>query len=319
MVVYPDDLNPFGEEEEEEEKKKVQTSMAQPASTKKIYPTDLNPFGEEEEEEEVIGTTTASQTYSKSLNPFGSDDEDEDETVVQSALRVTPVPRPRTSRQSTPTPPTAAPQPSRLTPVPKVSVRSKKKRPAPQPPGMNTSIVSDLDRSITSFGGDDQSIDSLSSAASSRTPTPLPRRSKPGAGETPNGQSPLPTSRQGTPDSSSIANESTLSARVAATKNKKRPAPSQPVMRRVLKSSVAEIEAELNEIGDQLPLLEAKRNELELWLSNNQLPAASGQEETVGEELAALKAKRQEKINEFVDFAQQFCKLAKKQKELMYM
>jgi LIM domain len=80
--IYPDDLNPFGDDDEPPVEKK-------PAPRRVV---SLNPFGSdsEEEEEEKKPTPRKLIPVEPCLNPFG-DDEEEDEPVKTR----TPVPRPR--------------------------------------------------------------------------------------------------------------------------------------------------------------------------------------------------------------------------------
>ena len=99
--VYPEDLDPFGDDDKDEEKEKI----SKPEPPKK---QSLNPFGSDDEEEETQGAVKSFGTLPKpprppppktivkpiSTNPFGSDDEGEENETELHPIR-TPVPTPR--------------------------------------------------------------------------------------------------------------------------------------------------------------------------------------------------------------------------------
>ncbi|CRL04638.1 CLUMA_CG017705, isoform A [Clunio marinus] len=103
--IYPDDLNPFGDDETEVKSSKVSSSHSKERQS-------LNPFGScsEDEDEEKLEVKNSYGTLPKpprppppkamtmkgvSTNPFGSDDEDEEQQNVPVTVNRTPVPTPR--------------------------------------------------------------------------------------------------------------------------------------------------------------------------------------------------------------------------------
>lgn len=299
-TIYPTDLNPFGEEDEEEVKAKPQVPSKQ--TKPQIYPTDLNPFGDEDgSESEQAKTTIANE----SLNPFG-DFDDEEEVPVENKKTPIPIinipqPTPRKATMSNNV-------------KPKSPTSRSKKRPAPAPPsnlGKSTqSLNSDHNQptSLTSSFNEHDSGSANSSVASSRAPTPVPRRTK---------QSTTPTPTRAN-DTTTVQNST--SEKLNQIKLKKRPAPPIPAYKRELKlSTMDDIEAELNEIGDELPSLEVRRIELEKWLldKQNQGPPSSDDQSTTTDDSSLNEY--EERKQEFIGLVKKRCKMSQKQKELMYM
>ncbi|XP_043246931.1 MICAL-like protein 1 isoform X3 [Amphibalanus amphitrite] len=175
----PKEYNPFDEDEDEDEEQAEPAAAAstetaevksEPAPLEEEYPDDLNPFGDEEEEEPSPAPVEEKPVKPQSLNPFGDSDEEdgEEEVTPASSAQSTPAKAASGSREINPfekpprpPPPTldrrklasmkAAVTPPRP-PEPPGLVREqragsltsltstgKKKRPAPRPPGVESS------------------------------------------------------------------------------------------------------------------------------------------------------------------------------------
>lgn len=166
-IIYPTDLNPFGEDEDGENEE-------QPAGPKSVppkinYPGDLNPFGEEEEkDQEACAINKSSKDdYDKSMNPFG---DEEDEVDVN---QVNPIPKPRRkNRTSSSRPSSEIVQPSPLKsvrvapPIPGKPIH-RPNVPPPRPP-QSEFVRSSLNGSIRSSDGNGSS-----------SPTPVGRTRPP--------------------------------------------------------------------------------------------------------------------------------------------
>nr|XP_027203712.1 MICAL-like protein 1 [Dermatophagoides pteronyssinus] len=329
--IYPDDLNPFGDDDDDE----IQDEKSSPKSKTVIkiehYPGDLNPFGDDDDGDQ----------NNSSLNPFGSDDDDDDDKQIK--LTKTPDQQQRSSMKSSPTP-----------------TSKRKKRPAPPPPPPQTLSSSSLsnksnqsldqivDKSmVIAKESDSQMFDSFISNASSsnfdtesfdddnggdggnnsrnsihhqldvpRTPTPLPRRRKNNQNDVSSdgrkSSSSLIVSSITGSNNNDIDGNDSVQAQLKAIKNKKRPAPPRPAYKRELKqSTIEDMDKELNDIGDQLPIVEKERFELEKWLLLlNEEKESEPQQQP---------EEREQKLERFLELAREKCKLCRKQKELMYM
>lgn len=353
--VYPDEKNPFDDEEGEEEEKeeantKVEDNLKNSEPVENQYPDDKNPFGDEEEDEEEIKSSVRIRlrTPSDALNPFA--DEEDDEEVAKHEINSTPKPKPRQSLAATSSPSSAVSSPTS-------SIRSRKKRPAPTPPNpptpttlVNTPTSIPPNQSSCSLSssfavsGESSRRDSLvscvssdiaSSVPNSRTPTPLPRHRKQKSADDLSADELADidgrSRHQSGMNSSVRSNDSDtdLKSRSASDLRpvKKRPAPPIPAVKRIVKGSLAEIESELNSIGDRLPVIEEKSKELEESLLNSQNVSSDEQPVTSAEETKSdstdakteSKVSNQEVMNEFLATARERCRLARRQKELMYM
>lgn len=297
---YPDNLNPFEDEDEEQKhEKKLEETFNFKNSLAVItseYPEHLDPFDDDnnEDEKETIKTNKISST---SLNPFDSEsDLEEDNNNEQKICFITKSACTKTK---------------------------KKKRPAPLPPTKSNQSLNDEMNNNTETLSQRNSLlyDSFSSVSvcsdgsisgateQSRTPTPIPRKSK-------LDQSSLTTSKSSTNlvDNQELSFSSTytdsslnsIQEQFKAIKNKKRPAPPIPAFKRSLKISSKDLDNELCEIVDQLPSIETQLFQLENWLLEN-LNSEDNKDEY------------KEKLKTFFDCAKRKCKLARKQKELMYM
>ena len=150
-IIYPTDMNPFGDDDENEEEL---TGVSAKAPKKE----STNPFGsdfEESEEEDAVGelkTVTNSgapldgppkpprtPSVRQSLNPFGSDFEDDEEESNSSTNRVIVTPDSRASHTYSNVTLRSPPSPSLSTSsrISSFSTNKRKKRPAPPPPPSN--------------------------------------------------------------------------------------------------------------------------------------------------------------------------------------
>ena len=332
-IIYPDDKNPFGDEEEdiEEDNKTIDTSIVKPNE----YPDDKNPFGDEESDEtaeEVHKTRVETKpevrpkprrSSSDALNPFG-DDEDDEQITAEDNSNTTPKPKPRQSLNVS--------TPSSGQPSPTSSLRARKKRTAPTPPTpLNLGIPQvnsscSLSSSVAAVSGESSRRDStasnisseFSSVPNSRTPTPLPRlkrRQKSTEELTTISADNQQISDNFEQNSSLRSNDSDSELKRNSASDlrlKKRPAPPIPAVKRMVKGSLAEIEAELNSIGDQLPEVERKGKEFEEILTKRLEESATADGQAVGAENNSL-------MNDFLTTARERCRLGRRQKELMYM
>ena len=340
--IYPDDKNPFDDEEEEEVIPEVvnkKTTISSPKLDPIQYPDDKNPFEDEDSEEaaEDVSQTSAHKTSklntirrrsSDALNPFG-DDEDIDDNEDNSTYS-TPKPNPRQSLNVS-TPNSTAPSPTS-------SLRSRKKRPAPTPPTTSTPVLPQvnsscsLSSSFVAVSGDNSRRDSLissvssdfgSSVPNSRTPTPLPRlklqKSTEELSHSADNQQNSDKNSEQNSSLRSIDSDSDLRmASASDLKTKKRPAPPIPAVKRTIKGSLTEIEEELNSIGDQLPSIEKRSKELEEILTKR-LEEKSEEQTVKDKSEEKLVNKKDPVMDEFLSTARERCRLARRQKELMYM
>ncbi|XP_027203712.2 uncharacterized protein LOC113797517 [Dermatophagoides pteronyssinus] len=334
--IYPDDLNPFGNDDDDDDEIQDEKSLPKSKTVIKIehYPGDLNPFGDDDDDDDVDGNQNNS-----SLNPFGSDDDDDDKQI-----KLTKTPdhqQQRSSMKSSPTP---------------TSKRKKRPAPPPPPPLSSSSLSNKSNQSLDQLVGksmvitkesDSQMFDSFISNASSsnfdtesfdddnggdggnnsrnsihhqldvpRTPTPLPRRRKNNQNDVSSdgrkSSSSLIVSSITGSNNNDIDGNDSVQAQLKAIKNKKRPAPPRPAYKRELKqSTIEDMDKELNDIGDQLPIVEKERFELEKWLlSLNEEKESEPQQQP---------EEREQKLERFLELAREKCKLCRKQKELMYM
>lgn len=221
--VYPDDLNPFGDEEDEE------------------YPDDLNPFGDDEEDSPpapAIPKTIQVEDYDETKNPFASDD-DEDTTPV----------KPPSSKPPRPAPPQTSPfqRDSSFTSLPSPTGTLKgnsftslssptgtlkgtlKKRLAPKPPRMSDIFPNESQDSDVSM----KSSPSLS-RKSLQTPSPKLRKNKPAPPPPPVArQDPAASSKQlKDADNAKLKSSSGEETAKQAKAKKKRPAPPVPIPKR---------------------------------------------------------------------------------------
>lgn len=240
-----------------------------------LYPDTLNPFGESGDCHSPAGA---------SLNPF---EDEESESLSLSSISTTssqrtPQPTPRASLQRVP--PGLV---CRESPTPPRSRHRKGKAPAPPSVPLSAEQCQADTPSMHSLVSN-HSPNSSSPLVTCRTPTPVPRRSKARAQET--------------------APSASLTDQISLIKSKKRPAPPIPAFKRAIKSTLAEIEAELEEICAELPRVETSCRHLEEWLLNNPATPEECSEDP-----------RQKKLAEFLELAQRRCQLAQKQEELTYM
>jgi hypothetical protein len=334
---YPDDKNPFGDEEEEIDGEVVKT-----------YPTDMNPFGDEEEEEKINNSVRIRiSKSSSSLNPFG-EEFDENDYNCESSTNNNPKPKPRKSLNVSEV----------ISPTSSLKTRKKRVAPTP-PMGLSQVNSSCSLSSNVAISGDSSRRDSVissvssdlpSSVPTSRTPTPLPRlrlqKSVDDLSDISADQRSSDKKTENNINNNSVSDNKTNTSinlneshsQLKETENtinnnnndsktddsikpnksdsdikntfgywkaKKRPAPPIPVVKRTIKGSVAEIEAELNSIGDQLPVIEKRGNELEMIIKNREIGyCVEGKDEIMDQFLATAREK---------------CRLARRQKELMYM
>lgn len=340
---YPEKLNPFEDYENEKDndlplsESTHETNAINSTNDASQYPETLNPFEDEDSQQSTL--MNQSHISSSSLNPFESDDEDYHqeepqccttklditESTIHSSNTSYPQPIPRKSLQKPLRSATSAPRDHGSASNSKSRL---KKRPAPLPPSSktdadclnvneNSSNLSeqssheihnpDLECTYDSIISNVSSNSSSSLAVStSRTPTPTPRRSKLNTN----------SSSSQTNLDDSISNGS-INAQITIIKNKKRPAPPIPAFKRAIKSSIAEIEQELNQIGEELPKVESKRNELEKWLLENKTVDLTNSQLNDPND-CNLSSQYAEALKEFLQLAKQRCRLAQKQKELMY-
>ena len=207
------------------------------------YPDDLNPFGDEEgndgqhqNNKNRIVVTSCTKDYNAALNPFG--DEDDDDNVLHIP---TPIPRKSLS--------VVTKSPESIKSTSPSSLEKRKKRLAPTPP---IAHIKNEERRDSIISNTSSEISNLS-----RTPTPQPRlRSKAkGKSDKQHETSSDSLNNKGSEpknDAESVADKNTF----GHWKTKKRPAPSIPVFKRTVRSSISEIQDELNEIGNRLPTLE---------------------------------------------------------------
>ena len=328
---YPDDKNPFGDEEETEHLEEV---LSRNQSSVRIR----------------------LRTPSDALNPFA--DEDDDKDVSQPEMYVTPKPKPRQSLVATSSPSSAVssptssvrsrkkrPAPTPPTPATPSSTSNTSQTPTTIPQvNSSCSLNSSFAVSGESSRRDSvvSSLDSeLSSLPNSRTPTPLPRhRRQKSAEELSDSADSHERISHKSDMNSSVRSNDTIDSDIE-TKNrsasdlrpaKKRPAPPIPAVKRTIKGSLAEIETELISIGDRLPVIEKRSQVLEEMLLKSRTEV---NDNTVGQEVSAeetksasngeqrqlneAKAKHEELMNEFLSNARERCRLARRQKELMYM
>ncbi|XP_059483050.1 MICAL-like protein 1 [Neocloeon triangulifer] len=223
--VYPDDLNPFGDEEEEVEEKKE--------SPKKVI--SLNPFGSDSDEEEVKEEVKPSPRrlipVEPSLNPFWEDGDEEEEEK--------PVPRPRSFQKDFPSTPNPMPRTSLPASSPLGSLKKKKKPPPPPPPTASNNTTPTPSPSST-----------LSKARKNRR-APLP----PGSSPPKETKDELNRRQQVAPEKS----------HQGEWKRKKRPAPGLPIppRRQVIAIPIEEARRELEMIEVQQRGLEKQGVRLE--------------------------------------------------------
>lgn len=331
-LKYPDDKNPFGDEEEDED---VEEVMSRNQSSVRIR----------------------LRTPSDTLNPFADDEDDKD--VTQPEINVTPKPKPRQSlvvtsspssavssptssvrsrkKRPAPTPPTPS-TPATTSTTCSTSNRSNTPTSIPQ---VNSSCS--LNSSFAISGDSSRrdsvvsSIDSeLSSVPNSRTPTPLPRhRRQKSADELSDSADSHERSRHKSDNMNASIKSHDSDTDTKNKSAKKRPAPPIPAVKRIIKGSLAEIESELISIGDRLPVIEKRSKVLEEMLVKSRLNDNKREEQEVSAEEAKsalsasngqqiepeseAKAKHEELMNEFLSTARERCRLARRQKELMYM
>lgn len=287
---YPDNLNPF-ENENEEEISNLKNPITVIASE---YPEHLDPFDDENDELEKE-TAKPNKFLSNSLNPFDSESEleEEDNKNERKTCSIT-----KTCTKT-----------------------KKKKRPAPLPPTISNQSLNEMNNSAEILSKERNSFlyGSFSSVSvcsdgsisgnteKSRTPTPIPRRSKLDQSSTSRSSTNLVDNQELSFSSTyTDSSSNSIQEQFKAIKNKKRPAPPIPAYKRSLKISSHDLDSELCEIVDQLPLIETQRFQLEKWLLENLNSEAN-------------KDEYKEKLKAFFDCAKRKCKLSRKQKELMYM
>ena len=213
------------------------------------YPDDLNPFGDEEgndgqhqNNKNRIVITSYTKDYNAALNPFG--DEDDEDNVLHIP---TPIPRKSLS--------VVTKSPESIKSTSPSSLEKRKKRLAPTPPIIH---IKNEERRDSIISNTSSEISNLS-----RTPTPQPRlRSKAKEKSDKHQTSSDSLNNKGSEpknDAESVADKNTF----GHWKNKKRPAPSIPVFKRSVRSSISEIQDELNEIGNRLPTLEGLGSDYE--------------------------------------------------------
>ncbi|KPM06148.1 hypothetical protein QR98_0046210 [Sarcoptes scabiei] len=108
-------------------------------------------------------------------------------------------------------------------------------------------------------------------------------------------------------------------------KQKKRPAPPRPALKRSLKISAKDLDDELETIAKKLPSIESEQLELESWLIEFQRIHNESIEKTDEKEKQELNEAKtmesdnrfKENLEKFLGLAKQKCQLVRKQKELM--
>ncbi|GFU40804.1 MICAL-like protein 2 [Nephila pilipes] len=301
--LYPDDLNPFGDDDEEEE-----------------YPDDLNPFGDDEEEVQNNTVHTSgvkvvlSDDYDESKNPFASDDDDTDATIPQPKT-VPPRPPPAQINSS------FSQNGSYTSMSPTGSLRgTMKKRLAPKPPKLSDIFPNDSQDSEADVSMNSLKSSPTGSRVSLQTPSPKLRKSKPAPPPPP-----VPPNRQ-ISQADVIANSKQMkdadnmklkstSASAAAdkeaskqAKKKKRPAPPVPIPKRKdnKKIPLKEIIREMKEIEEKQRECERQGREIEILIRDRD----KDEEASVEEE---------EYIMQLFELVNQKNALFRRQAELMYI
>ncbi|KAH7639526.1 cell surface glycoprotein 1-like [Dermatophagoides farinae] len=338
---YPDDLNPFGDDDDDDDTNVVE--IHEPSGLKTVikiehYPADLNPFGDDIDSCKV----EISKQNSSSLNPFGSDDEDEEPIVKskilnhhspeqrRSSLKPSPTPTSKRKKRPAPLPPSSLSNKSNQS-LDQISMATDKPITQSESSQMYDSFISNASSSNVDFDtGSNVSFGSRHSIHSdTRTPTPVPRRSKIHSNhqDDDSQKSSISSTNNILIDSCGTAatgngdSTNSVQAQLKAIKNKKRPAPPRPAFKRELKTSTEDMDKELNEIGDQLPVIEMERAQLEQWLLESlktEEPQQQQQQQDPMDKNAKI-IEYDQKLERFLELAREKCKLCRKQKELMYM
>ncbi|GFY56027.1 MICAL-like protein 2 [Trichonephila inaurata madagascariensis] len=301
--LYPDDLNPFGDDEEEE------------------YPEDLNPFGDDDEEEETAEANTGQASgvkvvltndYDESKNPFASDD-DEDDAASPQPKSVPP--RLPPSQNSS----TYSQNGVYASMSPTGSLRgTMKKRLAPKPPKLSDIFPNDSQDSEADVSFNSLKSSPTGSRISLQTPSPKLRKSKPAPPPPPvlanrqTSQSDVIANSKQMKDADNMKLKSTsASAEKEAAKQlkkKKRPAPPVPIPKRKdnKKIPLKEIIREMKEIEEKQRECERQGREIEILIRDRD----KDEEASVEEE---------EYIMQLFELVNQKNALFRRQAELMYI
>lgn len=221
------------------------------------YPDEMNPFGDDEGNDEgnddqhqdnknKIVVTSCTKDYNAALNPFGDEDNEDDEDNISHIP--TPIPRKSLS--------VVTKSPESIKSTSPSSLEKRKKRLAPTPP---IAHIQNEERRDSIISNTSSEISNLS-----RTPTPQPRLRSKTKEKSDKQHEKSDKQHETSSDSLNVkGSEPKNDAESVADKNtfghwktKKRPAPSIPVFKRTVRSSISEIQDELNEIGNRLPTLE---------------------------------------------------------------
>ncbi|KAG8184867.1 hypothetical protein JTE90_016208 [Oedothorax gibbosus] len=282
-IVYPDDLNPFGDDDDEEQ---------QPEDE---YPDDLNPFGDDDEDIPEPKSSSAVADYDETMNPFASDDDDDESNAT---------PIKQSSKPPRPAPPQTAlrfQQDSSFSSISTPTGTPKgtlKKRPAPRPPGIKDIFPNeDSEADVSLKSGPSPSL----SRKGLQTPSPKfnsLRKSKPAP-------PPPPTPPvQSDAKAKSVADETPKQPKA----KKKRPAPPVPIPKRKdnKKIPLKEILREMKEIEEKQRECERQGREIELLIRDKD----KDEEASVEEE---------EYIMQLFELVNQKNALFRRQAELMYI
>ncbi|GFQ73783.1 MICAL-like protein 2 [Trichonephila clavata] len=298
--LYPDDLNPFGDDEEEE------------------YPDDLNPFGDDDEEtaESNIGQASGvkvvlTNDYDESKNPFASDD-DEDADATSPQPKSIP-PRPPPSQISS----TYSQNGVYASMSPTGSLKGTlKKRLAPKPPKLSDIFPNDSQDSEADVSFNSLKSSPTGSRISLQTPSPKLRKSKPAPPPPPvlanrqTSQSDVIANSKQMKDADNMKLKSTSAEKEAAKqlKKKKRPAPPVPIPKRKdnKKIPLKEIIREMKEIEEKQRECERQGREIEILIRDRD----KDEEASVEEE---------EYIMQLFELVNQKNALFRRQAELMYI
>lgn len=304
--LYPDELNPFGDEEEENE-----------------YPDDLNPFGDDEADTVIQSQNKSVKDYDESKNPFASDDEEESNGTTSSSFKHSTLRRSSKDNLTSESPFYQSSPSYSGASSPSGSLRgTTKKRKAPKPPKLSEIFPGD---SIDSQS--DMSFASLHASPSPgkrniQTPSPKVRKGKPAPlppqaiSPKQNGESDSAATTKLTKDMDNMKLKSGASASANGDANssptkwkkKKRPAPPVPIPQRRenKKIPLKEIIREMKEIEAQQKDYEKQGRELELLIRERDKDV----EQTFEEE---------EYIMRLFELVNQKNALFRRQAELMYI
>ncbi|GFW45834.1 MICAL-like protein 2 [Trichonephila clavipes] len=300
--LYPDDLNPFGDDEEEE------------------YPDDLNPFGDDDEEETTEANTgqasgvkvVLTNDYDESKNPFASDDDEEEDDAASPQPKSVPPRLPHSQNSST-----YSQNGVYASMSPTGSLRgTMKKRLAPKPPKLSDIFPTDSQDSEADVSFNSLKSSPTGSRISLQTPSPKLRKSKPAPPPPPvlanrqASQSDVIANSKQMKDADNMKLKSTSAEKDAAKqlKKKKRPAPPVPIPKRKdnKKIPLKEIIREMKEIEEKQRECERQGREIEILIRDRD----KDEEASVEEE---------EYIMQLFELVNQKNALFRRQAELMYI